>query len=197
MPASRALAAAIILTGALRAGAQSAPATGMQHTPGMQHEVPGARPTQGGQAAFAAISEVVKMLDADRTTDWSKVNLETLRQHFIDMDLVTRKSRVKQSPTAGGVVLDVTGDASVTPSIRRMLGAHAPMLDEMPSYRASASESPGGMRLTVTARDAGDARAVARVRGLGFIGLMTEGEHHAPHHVMIARGMNPHMHTMK
>jgi len=196
MRRSRSFTALLLLGGALSAGAQATPPAGMKHMAGMQHEAPGARPTQGGQAAFAAISEIVKLLDADSTTDWSKVNLEALRQHFIDMDLVTMKSRVRQSPTAGGVVVDVTGDAPVTAAIRRMLGNHAPMLDAMEQYHAAASEIPGGMRLTVTARNATDAHAVARVRGLGFIGLMTEGEHHAPHHLMIARGMNPHAHSM-
>jgi hypothetical protein len=81
-------------------------------------------------------------------------------------------------------------------AIRRMLGAHAPMLDAMDRYRAAASEIAGGMRLTVTARNTDDAHAVARVRSLGFIGLMTEGEHHGPHHVMIARGMGARAHSM-
>jgi len=197
MPRAQLLTALILVTGALRAGAQATPPAGMHHMAGMQHEASGAQPTQGGQAAFAAISEIVKLLDADSTTDWSKVNLEALRQHFIDMDLVTLQSRVRQSLTAGGVLLDVTGDAPVTPAIRRMLGAHAPMLDAMDQYHAAASEIPGGMRLTVTARNANDARAVARIRGLGFIGLMTEGDHHGPHHLMIARGMSPHAHGMQ
>jgi len=197
MPRAHALTVLILVTGALRAGAQATPPASMQHAAGMQHERPGTPPTQGGQAAFAAIQEIVNILDADSTTDWSKVNLEALRQHFIDMDLVTMKARVRQSPAAGGVVLDVTGDAPVSLALRRILGAHAPMLGAMPAYHATASEIPGGMRMTVTARNAGDARAVARVRGLGFIGLMTEGEHHTPHHLMIARGMGAHAHEMK
>ncbi len=196
MSRAHALTALILIAGAPRAGAQGTPPTGMQHPAGMQHETPGTRPTQGGQAAFAAIQEIVSLLDADTTTDWSKVNLEALRQHFIDMDLVTMKARVRQSSAPGGVVLDVTGDAPVNLAIRRMLGAHAPMLDAMAAYHATASAIPGGMRMTVTARNSGDARAVARVRGLGFIGLMTEGAHHTPHHLMIARGMGAHAHDM-
>jgi hypothetical protein len=48
---------------------------------------------------------------------------------------------------------------------------------------------PGGVRLTVTARGAaGDEKAVARLRGLGFIGLLTLGAHHGPHHLAMARG---------
>lgn len=37
------------------------------------------RPTRAGQEAFATIAEIVRLLDADSTTDWSKVDLEALR----------------------------------------------------------------------------------------------------------------------
>jgi hypothetical protein len=40
----------------------------------------------------------------------------------------------------------------------------------------------------VTAKNAADAKAVARLRGLGFIGLLTEGAHHGPHHLAMAKG---------
>ncbi|MCC2098329.1 MAG: hypothetical protein KDJ29_15640, partial [Hyphomicrobiales bacterium] len=43
-------------------------------------------PVQPGQSAFAAIQEIVEILEADRSTDWSKVNIPALRQHLIDMD---------------------------------------------------------------------------------------------------------------
>jgi hypothetical protein len=43
--------------------------------------------------------------------------------------------------------------------------------------------------LTVTASDAADSAFVARLRALGFAGLLVTGDHHGPHHVMIARGM--------
>ena len=33
-----------------------------------------------------------------------------------------------------------------------------------------------------------DAKAVARVRGLGFAGLLTQGAHHQAHHLAMARG---------
>ena len=35
-----------------------------------------------------AIGEIVRILEADPKTDWSKVNLEALRQHLIDMNEV-------------------------------------------------------------------------------------------------------------
>ena len=104
---------------------------GMQHTPGMEHAAAAPQPTQGGQSAFAAIAEVVALLEADSTTDWSKVDLEALRQHLVDMDAVTLRARVKQTPTPAGLSMDITGDAQVSASIQRMVGAHAPMLEAL------------------------------------------------------------------
>jgi hypothetical protein len=42
--------------------------------------------------------------------------------------------------------------------------------------------------VTVRAEDPRDAALVARLRALGFYGLLVQGEHHGPHHLMIARG---------
>jgi hypothetical protein len=47
---------------------------------------------------------------------------------------------------------------------------------------------PGGVRLTVVAKDPANANTVARIRGLGFIGLLVLGAHHQPHHLAMARG---------
>ena len=141
-----------------------------------------------GQDAFAAISAVIALLEADSTTNWSKVNIEALRQHLIVMNDVTLGARSAQSAVPGGARMDVTGDGRVATSIRAMLHAHAPQLDAMGTYRTRVEDIPGGARLTVTAATAGDAATEARIRGLGFIGLLTLGAHHAQHHVAIARG---------
>lgn len=51
-------------------------------------------PSMLGQDAFGAIQEIVQILDADPNTDWSKVDLEALRRHVIDMNEVTLKADV-------------------------------------------------------------------------------------------------------
>ena len=145
-------------------------------------------PTSPGQAAFGAISEVVRMLKADPNTDWSKVNVEALRQHLIDMDDVVMHSVVKQRNIAGGIEVDVTGTGRTVAAIRRMTVNHSAMLEQGNEYHASAKQIPDGARLVVTTKNAGDGSSVARIRGLGFAGIMTEGDHHAPHHLAIARG---------
>lgn len=188
-------------TSAATAPPSSPTTVGMVHTPGMQHTVdmehaaPAARPTQGGQAAFATVKEIVKILESDPTTDWSKVDLEALRQHLIDMDAVTMRARVKQTTIAGGLSMDVTGDPAVAASARRMLGSHAPMLESMGGWRATSAPIPGGVRFVVVASNPTDSATVAHIRGLGLIGLMTQGEHHTAHHLMIAKGAGAAAHS--
>lgn len=80
--------------------------------PGIQAGLPAA--TMSGQDAFGAIREIVRMLDADPKTDWSKVDIEALRQHLIDMSEVTLKANATAKPIDG---LETT----VTGSDRRRL----------------------------------------------------------------------------
>jgi len=141
-----------------------------------------------GQAAYATMAAIVAMLEADSTTDWSKVNIEALRQHLIDMDDVTLHAVANQRNIAGGIEVDVTGTGRTAAAIRRMTVNHSAMLEQGNEYHASAVQIPNGVRLTVTAKSAGDAATVQRIRGLGFAGIMTEGDHHARHHIAIARG---------
>lgn len=145
-------------------------------------------PAQSGQDAYAAIAEVVRLLEADATTDWSKVNLEALRQHLIDMNDVTLRSAARQTAVPGGAKFEVTGEGRTTGAIRRMLASHARMLGQLPAYEATVAEMPGGVLLTVRAKRSGDSATETRIRGLGFIGLLTIGAHHSMHHLALARG---------
>jgi hypothetical protein len=154
----------------------------------MEHDASPSVATQGGQAAFATIQEIVRLLEADPRTDWSKVDLEALRQHLIDMDAVTMRARVKATPVAAGLTMDVTGTPDVAASITRMLSSHGAMLEMQGGWRATTAPIAGGMRFTVVAANPNDPAMVARIRGLGFIGLMTQGDHHTTHHMAIARG---------
>jgi hypothetical protein len=158
------------------------------------HMMPGmagpaaALPSQPGQGAFAAIQEIVAILEADTATDWSKVNIEALRQHLIDMNNVTLQAHVENQPIADGMVFVVTGTGPVSGSIRRMVSAHAATMNGAGGWRFEASEVEGGARLTVHVPPAD----VAKLGGLGFLGVMTRGMHHQMHHLMLARGANPH-----
>ena len=170
----------------LRAYAQSAHD---HHRPApVAEHVASATPIQPGQAAFAAIQEIVEILEADRATDWSKVNIEALRQHLIDMDNVTLHAEIRTEALDTGMRFNVTGDGPVRNSLRRMIMAHAATMNGVDNWRFEASEIEGGASLAVRV-PAGD---VAKPRGLGFLGVMTHGMHHQMHHIMIARGEAPH-----
>ncbi len=145
-------------------------------------------PKLPAQAAYGSISEIVRMLEADPATDWSKVNIEALRQHLIDMDDVVMHATVRQRNVAGGMEATVTGTGRTAGAISRMLANHSMMLDKSTDYHAMTAPVPGGLRFTVTARNPSDTSMVARIRGLGFAGLLTEGDHHAAHHMALARG---------
>ena len=108
--------------------------------------------TQPGQGAFAAIQEVVEILMADPKTDWSKVNIDALRQHLIDMNNVTLAANVKNQPIDRGVRFDVTGEGPVRNSIRRMTAMAYPLAaialpQRLARMRCGKDDTPRGPRL--------------------------------------------------
>lgn len=156
-------------------------------------ENPGSSPVNNlkepGQSAFAAIQEVVATLMANPNTDWSRVNIEALRQHLIDMDNVTLRAEVVTEALPGGAQFRVTAqEARVVRSIQNMVSAHARAMNGVEGWALSADLIENGAVLTAVGED------VERIRGLGFIGLMTVGMHHQAHHLALAKGQNPHAH---
>jgi len=206
---SAALGAALVPGGAWAQSPQPMQPGQMQHgqmpqgqmppggmSPGMHqmHHPGGGSAMQPGQGAFGALAEVVRTLEADAATDWSKVDMERLRQHLIDMDEVVLRASVKATHVPGGLSMDVTGAGRTVQSIRAMVIPHAAELDGMPAWSAKAEPIADGARLIVVAREAGDAKTVARIRGLGFAGLLVQGGHHGPHHLAMAKGEMPASH---
>jgi hypothetical protein len=148
-------------------------------------------PTLPGQDAFGAIQEVVGILDADPKTDWSKVDLETLRQHLIDMNEVTLRADAAAEPIDGGLEIAVTGNGRTLVAIQRMVPAWAHTMNGLNGWTAKAASLPNGELLTVTATDP---KEIEHIRGLGFIGLLVSGSMHQPHHLAMAKGEFDHEH---
>ena len=146
------------------------------------------QPVKPGQGAFAAIQEIVEILEADPATDWRKVNIDALREHLADMDNVTLHAEAKSEAVDGGMRFVVTGSGPVRDSIQRMVLAHARIMNGVGGWSYDATGTDGGASLTVKA----PAKDAAELRALGFFGVMTRGMHHQAHHLMIARGGNPH-----
>src|SRR6516165_680806 len=148
-------------------------------------------PTLPSQDAFGAIQEVVRILDADPNTDWSKVDLEALRQHLIDMNEVTLKADADAKTVDGGLEMTITGAGRTLVAIQRMIPAYAQHVNGLNGWTAKASSLPNGELLTVTATDP---KEIQHIRGLGFIGLLVSGSMHQPHHLAMAKGEFDHEH---
>jgi len=184
------LAAGLTLSAGLAAATPGALRAQDMHEHHMAESANGTVPTQGGQAAFAAIAEVVSMLEADPATDWSRVDIQALRDHLVDMDRVTMGTTVTQRPIDGGVEMTVTGTPGVIEAARRMVGAHAAMVGAERGWKLDVADRGSELLLTWTTPRPDE---VTRLRALGFYGFITDGSHHQRHHMMIAKGMNPHM----
>lgn len=147
------------------------------------------RPAEAGQGAFAAIAEIVTLLEADPNTDWSKVDIAALREHLVDMNELILNAVAQEEPIPGGLRITVTGEGRTLRAIRRMVPAHAVELAKIEDWQVEAAAHDGGAMLSVTSADP---EQEARIRGLGFFGLLATGAHHQAHHWAIATGQPMH-----
>lgn len=175
----------MIGTGAIIAASALVFAQDPSHMDHAQHvHDEAAAPTMPGQEAFGTIQEIVRILEADPATDWSKVNVGALREHLIDMDEVTMRARAIEQPLPNGVDITVTGEGRTVAAVKRMIPAHAHELAAL-GWSARTEDLANGVKLVVTS---GDPRQVVRIKALGFMGIMVQGAHHQPHHLMMAKG---------
>ena len=160
---------------------------GMHGKHGMMHRQDAAsadRPSLPGQDAFGAIQEVVRLLEADPATNWSKVDIGALREHLIDMNEVTLDAATDEKPLDNGIEILVTGEGRTSDAIKRMVPAHAHALSAT-GWNAKTEDLPNGVKLVVTSDDPAQ---VTRLKALGFMGIMVQGSHHQMHHLMMAKG---------
>jgi hypothetical protein len=147
------------------------------------------QPALPGQDAFGAIQEIVQILQSDPTTDWSKVNISALRQHLIDMNEVTLRAAATERNLDNGIEIAVTGEGRTLDAIKRMVPAHVSELVKL-GWNAKTDDLPNGVKLTVITNDPKEA---IKLHALSFMGIMVQGGHHQPHHLMMAKGeMPPH-----
>lgn len=130
------------------------------------------------------------MLLADPSTNWSKVDVDALRQHLIDMDEVTMRATVQKEPIDHGLRMVVTGEGRTREAIQRMLPAHAQDINGLDGWTVQAKALPNGEELTVTGASDADA---TKIRALGFMAIMTLGTHQI-HHLAMAKGEMMHTH---
>jgi hypothetical protein len=147
------------------------------------------RPVLLGQDAFAAIGEIIALLQADPMTDWSQIKIATLREHLVDMNRLVLDAKVVETPIDRGLEMTINGQGRTLQAIQNMVPAHASMLNDLNNWIATAERTTTGAKLTVTSQNTKD---VAHIRGLGFFGLMVSGSHHQIHHLGLAHGKDVH-----
>ena len=176
------IALAIIAAGG--ASAQHANHTNHGMPTGHSPESPLSEP---GQDMFAALTEVVSNLRVDPKTDWTKVDLVGLRTHLLDMDLVVRDAIVTTEETPTGLRFKVDLSGRVGEAARRMVPAHASVLQKETGWKSNVTDHADYVIWTVE-----NQKNSQRIKALGFFGLMATGDHHRDHHWALARGEPAH-----
>ena len=158
-------------------------ATAQQHH--MNHQT--SPLTMPGNEIFGTIQEVVHKLEADPNTDWSKVNLEALRQHLSDMKAFTEEVQVvDKKPITNGVKIWVRPETHRAEcALKRLFSMHPAMLKKEKGWDMVTKQDSSEWVITCTTNNPAE---VSEIRGLGYIGLLAEGAHHQLHHWMIATG---------
>jgi len=148
--------------------------------------------TEPGNDAFGTIQEVIQKLNSDPNTDWSKVNIEALRVHLVDMnDMTLNVEVISQSDIPNGLkaVIEPTTPRANN-ALERVFKAHPNQLKSETGWDMKVTKTEKQYTIEVTTSNKKD---IDKIRGLGYIGLMAYGAHHQPHHWMMASGENPHM----
>lgn len=146
-------------------------------------------PLEQGQSAFAAIAEIISILERDPSTDWSKVNINALREHLVDMNALTLDADVFMMEKEGAVIFEVKGSGNTLRALQNMVPSHATELDKMGVWRVKGEANEYGATLTIKPNDKLD---LQKIKALGFFGLMATGAHHQPHHLGMANGSMVH-----
>ena len=145
-------------------------------------------PKEGGQAAFSTIAEIVVLLKNDPETDWSRVDINRLREHLVDMNELTLNVSVKTIIDTGHVSFSVSGEGRTVSAIQNMVPAHSAVLSDAKLYNAVAQKTENGTIMNVAFTNE---QELAEITALGFFGLMASGSRHQAHHLQMARGNMP------
>ena len=162
----------------------ASPAMVMAQHMQMSHSTPLTMP---GNDIFGTIQEAVQKLEADPKTDWSKVDLEALRQHLLDMKAFTEEvSVISKKPIEKGVEIKVHPDTKrAIIALKHLFSMHPAMLKSEKGWDMKATQNGEQWTIICTTTNTSE---VEEIRALGYIGLLAEGAHHQLHHWMIVTG---------
>ncbi len=130
-----------------------------------QHSTPLTMP---GNEIFGTIQEVVQKLEADPKTDWSKVDLEALRQHLLDMKAFTEEVDViSKRPITNGVKIEVRPQTKrAVIALKHLFSMHPAMLKMEKGWDMEATQNGDQWTITCTTRESAE---VEKIRALGYI----------------------------
>ena len=183
----------VTLAQATAASTEAASTEGHEHTEGMTHDMSGmdmdagSIPTEPGQGAFAAVSEIVAMLEADPDTDWTTVNIPALSEHLVDMDMLITNAEVTTVDVEHGIEMTISLSGLGGGAASRMVPAHGPVLGGETGWDSTVEMTDTTATWLVVSAD-----NVDQIRALGFFGLMATGDHHRAHHIGMAKGAMVH-----
>ncbi len=149
--------------------------------------------TEAGNDIFGTIQEVIANLNANTDTDWDKVNIEALKEHLLDMrDMTVNVEVISQNRIKNGseILIMPTNKRSIQ-AMKRVLSAHPAQLKKEINWQMRVQKQGNKYLLTTTTDKTAE---VNKIVGLGYIGLMAYGNHHQPHHWLMATGGSPHSH---
>lgn len=149
----------------------------------------GSAPQEPGQSAFAAIAEIVAILNNDPETNWAKVDIAALRNHLVDMEMLTTEANYTATEIEGAIEYEVFGSKRAVEAARRMVPAHAQELSKMADWQITVENLDRDVKMIVQPTET---NPITKIKALGFFGIMATGAHHQPHHLAIATGTNAH-----
>lgn len=147
--------------------------------------------TEAGNDAFGTIQETIRQLNHDPDLDWSKVNLEVLRFHLVDMNDMTINIEVlsQESIDKGAKIRVRPTTLRSESALDRVFSIHPAQLKDETGWEMHVQKKDQIYTLIITTTQLNEVR---QIRGLGYIGIMASGNHHQAHHLMMAKGENPH-----
>jgi hypothetical protein len=162
---------------------------GTSHAPDMNHGSTvsdGVSLQEGGQSTFAALIEIVDLLEKEGSTNWSKVDIDGLREHLLDMDqLILNTTSMTSLVGEKQIQFNIRGTSSSVPSIHRMVPAHSRFIQQSRGWSISYGLDDDGATLAISAEDTA---TIERLSALGFYGFMSLDSHHQAHHYQMALG---------
>lgn len=157
----------------------------MNHNSMVSNEL---QPTQGGEAAFAAIIEIVALLEQNPDTDWDTVDIDLLRSHLLDMNQVMLNTTAsKEVLSANAIRFTVNANEGSIASVKRMVPTHSHFIQQVRGWEIQPELTNNGATLTISSEDT---HTIKRLNALGFYGFMSLEAHHQAHHYQMAKGQS-------